>query len=170
MILYPKYATPVKCQTGWTGRNCDACAPNFGPPNQCDISLTGWAGENCTDCATNFRPPGQCNMCITGWGGRDCGQCAGGWTGETCTECAVNYGPPGQCNSCLRGWSGFNCDVCGLGFNSTRNCTECIKNGKWAGTEGVEMVFYLTFDGPDCDNLVSGKSKNDPSKIISIQC
>ena len=25
MILYSKYATPVKCQTGWEGRNCDAC-------------------------------------------------------------------------------------------------------------------------------------------------
>ena len=36
MILYYKNDTSVKCQTGWAGRNCDACAPNFGPLGQCN--------------------------------------------------------------------------------------------------------------------------------------
>ena len=82
MILYSKYATPVKCQTGWVGDQCDSCQ-------------TGWTGERC--------------------------------------------------------------DVCEFGFNVTSNCTECIQNGKWTGTHGVEMVLYLTFGGLGCSNLVPGK-------------
>ena len=94
-------------------------------------------------CDTNFGPPGQCNECLTGWGGSNCDACALGWTGDNCDACAT-------------GWFGDNCDVCEFGFNTTTNCTEYIKNGKWTQSQGLEIIIYLTFDGPSSSNLVSG--------------
>ena len=134
MILYYKSGTPLKCQTGWTGRNCDACPPKFGPPGRCDQCLRGWAGENCDVCDTNFGPSGQCDSCVTGWGGEMCDSCAPGWTGSECDACE------------------------GFGFSMDSNCTRCIQNGKWTGTWGssYSITLYMTFAGPTCTTLVSG--------------
>ena len=94
----------------------------------------GFAGENCTECATNFGPPGQCYGCVPRWGGE-------------------------MCDSCAPGWTGPDCDVCdGFGFSEESNCTECIQNGLWAGLYGASyaMTAHLTFEGPECTNLVAG--------------
>ena len=64
MILYSKYATPAKCQTGWTGRNCDACAPNFGPPGRCDACLTVGLGRTVTYVSLDSNATTNCNECI----------------------------------------------------------------------------------------------------------
>ena len=76
MILYYRQETPMKCQRGSTGRNCDRCAPIYGPPGQCDLCLRGWTGENCSECDTNFGPPGQCDQCLRTWAGQNCNLCA----------------------------------------------------------------------------------------------
>ena len=88
MILYYRKEAKLKCQHRLTGRNCNACAPNFGPPGQCDQCLRGWTGENCNECATNFDPPGKCDQCLRGWGGENCDVCEFGFSTESnCTEC-----------------------------------------------------------------------------------
>ena len=51
LILYYKSDTPVKCQTGWAGRNCAVCA-------------LGWAGENCDVCDFGFSTESNCTECI----------------------------------------------------------------------------------------------------------
>ena len=134
------------CAHGWTGDNCDICAPNFGPEGQCDSCVTGFAGENCSECAANFGPSGNCTDCLIGW------------TGPSCDACATNFGPPGQCDSCLTGWAGDNCDVCGFGFSTESRCTECIENGRWIGS----ITLDLTFEEPECVNVVSGRDKRIP--------
>ena len=134
MILYYKRDADLRCLTGWTGSNCDACALNFGPPGKCNRCLIGWAGENCDTCAR-------------------------GWTGENCTECATNFRPAGQCDLCLTGWAGENCDVCGFGFSTESGCSECIQRDVWNGDwlhQGGRWTLMLTFDGPSCNNVVPG--------------
>ena len=136
----------MQCQTGWTGKNCDACVPNFGPPGQCDQCLRGWTGINCTECATNFGPAGQCDTCLEGWDGDNCDRCTRDWTGENCNE------------RCPLGWGGDNCDVCEFGFNIRSDCNECIQNGYWVGMWRFRypMMVHLTFEGPTCSSVASG--------------
>ena len=116
MVLYYKSDTPIKCQTGWTGRNCDACAPNFGPPGQCAECFRGFAGENCNECVTNFGPPGNCNRCVLGWTGDNCDVCEFGFSRESnCTECIQNgywTGTYSQAPFPLRAYLTFEGPVC----------------------------------------------------------
>ena len=173
LILYYKNNAALKCQTGWTGRNCDACAPNFEPPGQCDHCLRGWTGRNCDVCSENFGPVGQCDRCVTGWAGENCDTCARGWTGDNCTECATNFGPVGQCDRCLLGWAGNNCNVCDFGFSTESNCTECIQNEKWTGTYGhnkASMRAFLTFEGAACNNLEPGMFHIGLYQFIEPKC
>ena len=67
--------TPIKCQTGWTGRNCDACAH-------------GWTGEDCDTCADGFLPP-TCDQVCDGFGCCNHSNCQGciqngQWYGHWC--------------------------------------------------------------------------------------
>ena len=159
MVLYYKNDIPVKCQAGWAGRNCDPCALNFGPPEQCNQCLRGFVGENCDECATNFGPPGNCERCVIGWTGDNYDSCATRWMGENCITCSLNFEPDGRCDLCLLGWGGDSCDVCEFGFSTESNCTECIQNGYWTGTYSharSPLRSYLTFSGPACTNLVPG--------------
>ena len=125
MVLFYKKEIPLTCQRGLIGRNCNECAPNFGPP-------------------------GQYDQCLTGWAGLDCDSCAKGFTGDNCTMCDTNFGPDGQCNKCVTGRAGDNCDMCEFGFSAGSNCTECIQNGFWTGTFSTfaTMTVSLTFEGP----------------------
>ena len=91
MVLYYKNDFPITCQTGWAGRNCEACDRNFGPVGQCNQCLRGFAGEKCNECVTNFGPPGNCNRCVLGWTGDNCDVCEFGFSTESnCTECIQN--------------------------------------------------------------------------------
>ena len=86
-----------------------------------------------------------------------------GWTGNKCDACAPRFGPPGKCSRCGTGWTGDNCDTCGFGLSAESKCTKCIQNSTWLGYVAVAgMVSYdievsLTFTGPDCSTVVSGK-------------
>jgi hypothetical protein len=51
---------------GWTGEDCDECAPGFG-------------GELCEPLDEVDE-----NDCMTGWTGEDCDECAPGFVGERC--------------------------------------------------------------------------------------
>ena len=94
--------------------------------------------------------------CLRGWEEPDCQTCIHGWRKPNCDACAPNFGPPGECTSCLTGWAGENCDYCeGFGFSEESGCTECIENGRWVGT----LTLYLTFEPPECINLVPGMNK-----------
>ena len=75
-------------------------------------------------------------------------KCQTGWAG-------IN------CDACVPKWIGPNCDACeGFGFSAESNCTECIQNGKWTGTwiNDLPIAFFLTFEGPECTNVVPGMS------------
>ena len=67
----------------------------------------------------------------------------------------------GNGHVCAPGWTGPECDVCeGFGISTESGCTECIQIGKWTGTWGAffqVMTVFLTFQGPECTNLVPGK-------------
>ena len=96
LILYYMNNTTLKCETGWAGRNCEACAPNFGPPGRCDQCLPRWAGENCDSCAV-------------GWDGRNCESCAPGWTGPECSACeGFGFSAESNCTECIQNgyWAG----------------------------------------------------------------
>ena len=141
-------------------RNCSECAINFGPNGQCDVCLLGWSGENCDYCAKGWTGE-NCSECTANFGPNgQCDQCLRGWVGNNCSDCHNNFGPPGQCDTCLARWTGPNCDACeGFGLSTESNCSECIRNGYWAGTylnSVWTMTADLTFDGPDCTNLVPG--------------
>ena len=182
-ILYHHKEATIQCKRGWSGDNCDSCATNFEPPGQCNVCVnhwaglacdgcaTGWSGTNCDVCDTNFGPPELCDTCLTRWAGENCSECDRGWTGSECDVCAPNFEPPGNCSrcrtrwvgencdSCEQGWAGNNCDVCeGFGFSEESNCTECIQNGLWVGTQrSNDVEVYFTFTGPSCFELVTGK-------------
>ena len=119
-ILYRRKESPIRCEKGWTGDNCDSCATNSGPAGLCDSCLTGWAGDNCAECARGWAGDNcaecargwagdNCTECARGWAGDNCNECDRGWTGPDCDACAANFGPVGQCDSCLIGWTGENC-------------------------------------------------------------
>ena len=94
--------------------------------------------------------------CLRGWKEPECQTCIHGWRKPHCDACAPNFGPPGECTSCLTGWAGENCDYCeGFGFSEGSVCTECIENGRWVGT----LTLYLTFEPPECINLIPGMDK-----------
>ena len=134
VILYYKDNTPVQCQNGWAGDECEACAPRF-------------------------EPPGECSRCSTGWSGDNCNTCAQGWTGDNCDACANNFGPTGVCDTCVGGWRGDSCDDCGFGFSRESNCTDCIQNGRWDGfvNDNTPLRVHLTFNGRTCSDITPGK-------------
>ena len=182
-IIYLRKEVTVQCRKGWTGDNCDSCAPNFEPHGECNACVkrwagpacdgcaTGWSGTNCDVCDTNFGPPGSCDSCLSGFAGDNCSECDRGWTGPECDACDVNFEPPGNCSRCKtgwtgdnctecdKGWAGNNCDICeGFGFSIESNCTKCIQNGYWKGSHRSDYLdVHLTFTGDSCSDWVDGK-------------
>ena len=75
-ILYYWKEGRLKCKRGWTGRNCDSCGTNLGPPGQYDSCMNGWTGENCDTCADGWLAP-TCDQICDGFGYCNCGECEG---------------------------------------------------------------------------------------------
>ena len=65
------------CLIGWTGEDCDACAPGFG-------------GENCAPLPAVAAAAVEEEGCLAGWVGEDCDECAPGYSGEDCTPTVTN--------------------------------------------------------------------------------
>ena len=90
-ILYYWKDAKLQCKRGWTGDNCDTCAPNFGPEGQCTQCLRGWAGDNCDVCRFGFSTKSNCRECIQNgyWKGNMGSKYLDvnlTFTGETCSE------------------------------------------------------------------------------------
>lgn len=84
-------------------------------------------------CGDKFILYGGCKNCTLGWGGTNCDVCA-------------------------RGWRGGNCDKCKFGFEPSADCARCVENGVWQGElEGTTYTVTLTFQEPDCTEIVHGK-------------
>ena len=66
-ILYYWKEAKLQCKRGWTGKNCDTCAPNFGPVGRCDRCLGSWTGDDCDTCADGWLPP-TCDQICEGFG------------------------------------------------------------------------------------------------------
>ena len=91
ILFYLKEAT-LKFKRGWTGKNCDSCALNFGPPGQCDSCITGWKGDDCDACeGFGFSTESNCTECIQNgyWIGNISSKYLDVYltfTGETCSD------------------------------------------------------------------------------------
>lgn len=104
-------ATDCTCRTGWSGANCDVCAPGYWGP-RCEFACNcAVSGAPC-DAAT-----GQC-ACPAGYAGWNCEACAAGRFGQNCEHtCACRYGTcadghdgTGAC-TCDANVGGVQCDV-----------------------------------------------------------
>lgn len=114
-------AQQCTCNTGWSGRWCDVCAPGY--------SGIGCNIYNCSNSAVQCSGHGICNTptscsCNVGWVGdlcqnkiltlSDCAHCVHGLDCE-------NYIPGGIKCICAGNWDGDNCDVCPEGYGGV-NC------------------------------------------------
>ena len=100
-IIYHQKEAQLQCQKGWTGRNCESCAPTFDPTGECSRCRTGWTGYNCDTCALGWLPP-------------DCSTCRFGFSTESnCTECIQNGLWTGKVDDKnLTVWLTFTGDTC----------------------------------------------------------
>ena len=79
-----------------------------------------------------------------------------GRTGQSHEEFSTGREGPNS-DACATGWAGENCNVCDFGFSTESNCNEFIQNGEWTMVNQLGLLIaHLTFDGPDCANLVPG--------------
>ena len=62
--IYHRKEAELQCKKGWTGRNCDSCAPKFEPPGNCSRCHNGWVGDNCDVCGFGFNAESNCTECI----------------------------------------------------------------------------------------------------------
>lgn len=112
------------CPAGWSGINCDVCAPNhFGA--SCTPCSCGVGGV----CNDGLSGDGSCT-CTTGWAGALCDGCATGFWGSTCSACSCAGG-----STCDDGINGTGC-VCNAGYYGPL-CAACTCIGNARCSEGI---------------------------------
>ena len=59
--------------TGWTGDDCNTCAPHWSDTCDSCAEETGWTGDDCNTCAPYWSD--TCDSCLEGWSGSNCENC-----------------------------------------------------------------------------------------------
>ena len=121
------------CLTGFQAPGCETCAPNYYPPNICDVFCQP---RNDNECHFTCNPSSGAMECLPMYTDLSncCGSCIGNFREPNCTQCDPNYYPQGTCNTfCLaRNDSGghYTCDpetgdkICLTGYEDpATNCT-----------------------------------------------
>ena len=135
------------CAGGWTGVDCDKCAPGY-HGDMCERTQhngiasakqikeacrPGWTGQYCD------RYIHDDTACREGWAGEDCDECAPGYTGDLCDQrVSATAAVDDSEEACSEGWAGEDCDECAPGYTGDR----CLPVGSvdacaagWAGVD-----------------------------------
>ncbi|GFS13654.1 laminin subunit alpha, partial [Elysia marginata] len=186
------YMRYCQCQPGYTGPQCDTCAPGYyGNPLEsgdyckpCDCSgninlnlvhSCDNIGGACLICENNSAGP-KCQRCRDWYYGdavtqKDCRPC----TCDTCGSNSCDY-ENGTCE-CKPNVVGANCDQCGLytwGFNFCTGCRDC-ECGVGSVTQQCDLQLgYCTcqpgVEGEKCDRCKPNHWNIGPSGCQECDC
>ncbi|RUS82429.1 hypothetical protein EGW08_009817 [Elysia chlorotica] len=181
-----------ECQQGYSGRNCDTCAPGYYgnplvPNDYCKpCECSGNIDLNKRDSCDSFG--GACLICENNSAGHNCHRCKNWYYGDAvtlknCQPCSCDQCGSDECDyyngtcKCKPNVEGLNCDRCApntFGFDLCDGCQDC-KCGVGSVTRQCDQLTGICecqpgVEGEKCDRCKANHWNIGPNGCQECEC